>query len=171
MKLELEAAREVHIEEICDLVNLAYRGKHGWTKETDLIGGDRLDVNEVKGYIENSNTYLLIALYCGEIVSCICIKKEGDSAIIGLFSVHPKLQGTGIGKIILSQAENYASTKLKIKKYVMVVVSQRIELISYYERRGYFRMGNIQEYPTHLNVGTPLKRGLTIEYLEKNASL
>jgi len=68
----------------------------------------------------------------------------------------------------LHQAESYASTKLNAKKYIMVVVSQRTELIAYYERRGYIRTGDIQKYPNHLNVGVPLVDGLTIEYLEKN---
>ncbi len=49
----------------------------------------------------------------------------------------------------------------------MVVVSQRTELIAYYERRGYTRTGKTKEYPTHLNVGVPLKSDLTVEYLEK----
>jgi ribosomal protein S18 acetylase RimI-like enzyme len=52
----------------------------------------------------------------------------------------------------------------------MVVVSQRKELISYYERRGYTRIGKIKEYPININVGTPKVANLTIEYLEKNLS-
>jgi len=169
LKLVLEFARKDHIEGICGLVNLAYRGETGWTKETDLVGGDRLSTDEVQEYISDQNSHLLVAIENGEIVSCICIEINESSAYIGLFAVHPKLQRTGVGNEILSQAESYASTKLKARKYVMVVVSQRKELIAYYERRGYIRTGNIQKYPTHLNVGVPLKSGLTVEYLEKNA--
>ena len=169
MKLTLQEARKEHIDEICNLVNLAYRGESGWTKETDLVSGDRSSTTEIQDYISNHNTHLLVAIEKGEIVSCICIEENEGSAYIGLFAVHPKMQGYGLGKIILSQAENYASTKLNVRKYVMVVVSQRKELIAYYERRGYSRVGNIQQYPTHLNVGIPLTNTLTIEYLEKNA--
>ena len=169
LKLSLEAARNDHIEEICDLVNLAYRGEKGWTKESDLVCGDRSSTNEVQEYMSDPNAHLLVAIKNGEIVSCICIEKNGSSAYIGLFAVHPKLQGKGVGNETLFQAESYASTKLKVRKYVMVVVSQRKELIAYYERRGYTRTGNIQEYPTHLNVGVPLVSGLKIEYLEKKA--
>jgi len=165
----LEVARAEQIESICNLVNLAYRGENGWTKETDLVGGDRSNANEIQEYISNPNAHLLVAVVNGEIVSCICIEKDGDRAYIGFFAVHPKLQRGGVGKEILCQAESYASTKLNAKKYIVVVVSQRTELIAYYERRGYTRTGNIEEYPTHLNVGVPLESGLTIEYLEKNA--
>jgi len=169
LEFVLEVAKAEQIENICDLVNLAYRGESGWTKETNLVGGDRSNANEVQGYISNPNAHLLVVVVDGEIVSCVCIEKDGDRAYIGFFAVHPKLQGAGVGKEILYQAESYASTKLNARKYVMVVVSQRTELIAYYERRGYIRTGNIQEYPTHLNVGVPLKNGLTVEYLEKNA--
>ena len=168
MEFILEVAKAEQIENICDLVNLAYRGESGWTKETNLVGGDRSSVNEIQGYLSNPNAHLLVAVVDGEIASCVCVEKDGDRAYIGFFAVHPKLQGIGVGKEILHQAESYASTKLNAKKYIMVVVSQRTELIAYYERRGYIRTGDIQKYPNHLNVGVPLVDGLTIEYLEKN---
>jgi len=156
----LEVAKAEQIENICDLVNLAYRGESGWTKETNLVGGDRSNVNEIQGYLSNPNAHLLVAVVDGEITSCVCIEKDGDRAYIGFFAVHPKLQGAGVGKEILHQAESYASTKLNAKKYIMVVVSQRTELIAYYERRGYIRTGDIQKYPNHLNVGIPLEERL-----------
>jgi GNAT superfamily N-acetyltransferase len=167
MNLILEEAKKDHVEDICKLVNIAYRGEQGWTKETDLVEGERANETEILEYITDPNAHLLIAVENEELVSCICIEKKDIGAYIGLFAVHPKLQGTGLGKIILSQAENYASTELKVKKYVMVVLSQRKELIEFYERRGYVRTGDKQEYPVHLNVGIPLKNDLTIEYLEK----
>ena len=40
---------------------------------------------------------------------------------------------------ILQLAEQYAINNLTFDKFVMAVVSQRKELISYYERRGYTR--------------------------------
>ena len=169
LKLVLEDARKNHIEEICNLVNLAYRGEIGWTKETGLVSGNRTSAKEVQKYMEDPNAHFLVAIENGEVISCICIEKKENSAYIGMFAVHPRLQGKGIGKEILSQAEIYAYTKLEAKKFVMAVVSQRNELISFYERSGYIRTGNIQEYPAHLDVGVPLVGGLTIEYLEKNS--
>jgi len=169
LKLVLEEARKEKIEEIRDLVNMAYRGETGWTKETDLVGGDRSSSDEVKQYMSDPSAHLLVATKSGKIRACICIEKNEDCAYIGFFAVHPSIQGSGVGKEILSQAENYASTKLGAKKYVMVVLSPRNELISYYERRGYKRTGKIKEYPIHLNVGIPLESGLTVEYLEKKA--
>ncbi len=163
----LEAAQQKHIENICELVNLSYRGAKGWTKETDIVSGDRISAGEVQALLSDPKAHLLVAIKNDEVLSCVCVEENEDSAYIGLLAVHPRLQGSGIGKDILAQAERYASTTFKAVKYVMVVVSQRKELIEYYERRGYVRTGNIQDYPKHLNVGIPLKSELTIEYLEK----
>jgi hypothetical protein len=49
----------------------------------------------------------------------------------------------------------------------MIVISQREELVSYYERRGYIKIKTNQEYPKNLDVGSPKVGGLTIEHLEK----
>ncbi|MFC1749544.1 GNAT family N-acetyltransferase [Pseudomonadota bacterium] len=168
MKFLLEKAKAGHANDIRCLVNSAYRGDIGWTKETELVGGERVAVAEIQGYIDDPDAHLLVNVEKGEVLACICIEKKGRDAYIGLFAVAPRLQGLGVGKQVLSQAERYASETLSVDKYVMVVVSQREELISYYERRGYTRLGKTESYPEHLEVGTPLKRGLMIEYLEKS---
>lgn len=49
----------------------------------------------------------------------------------------------------------------------MTVVSQRTELIAYYERRAYHRTGIIKKFPVHRSVGVPFDNTLTIEYLDK----
>ncbi len=73
-----------------------------------------------------------------------------------------------MGKNILEQVENYTSATLEKNKFVMLVVSQRKELIEYYKRRGYVQTGKTDAYPTGAKVGVPVQTGLAIEYLEKN---
>ena len=48
----------------------------------------------------------------------------------------------------------------------MIVVSQRTELIAFYERRGYRRTGQVENLPA--NIGIPKRINLTIDYLEKS---
>ena len=167
--MKLQLSNIYQLKEILDLVNIAYRGEKGWTRETDIVDGNRVSENEIKQAIEDRLSHLLVHIVDGQLLSCICITQENDQAYISLFSVHPEWQGRGIGSQVLSAAEEYAYS-LGVTKYVMVVVSQRTELISYYERRGYIRTGRIEKYPAQLEVGTPKLKGLTIEYLEKNAS-
>jgi len=93
LKLVLEEARKEQIKEIRDLVNLAYRGESGWTKETDLVGGDRSSSDEVKQYMSDPNAHLLVAMESGEIRACICIEEDEGCVYIGFFAVHPSMQG------------------------------------------------------------------------------
>jgi len=167
LKLVLKETVSEQVDEICNLINLAYRGNSGWTKETDLVSGNRAEFQEVTEYISNQKSHLLVASEAGNVKACICVEENENRGYIGFFAVHPDYQGRG--KNILLQAERLASEKLGVRKYVMVVVSQREELISFYERRGYARTGNIEKYPTHPSVGIPLNSALTIEYLEKDA--
>ena len=97
MNLELIEATKEQAGEISDLVNLAYRGENGWTRETNIVSGDRSAVEEVLGYLEDPDTYLFISKYEDRIVSCICVEKSGGSAYIGYFAVHPSYQNMGLG--------------------------------------------------------------------------
>lgn len=168
MNLKLEKAKRGQISEICDLVNLAYRGDVGWTRETDIVAGNRTTVDEIESSMTSEDSHFLVAMMDHKIVSCVCIQKDRNQAHIGLFAVHPDMQGTGIGSHILAQVENFSANVLNVSQYVMVVVSQRSELIAYYERRGYKRTGDVKAYPDHLNVGVPIAEKLTIDYLVKN---
>ncbi len=166
-EFHLEKAKHNQSCEISDLVNLTYRGEIGWTKETQIIQGDRTCPNEIASAILNPDADFFVVNLQQRLVSCIYVAQEKDIAYIGFFSIHPDLQGKGYGKYVLKQAETYAKKKLGVKKYIMFVVSQRTELIAFYERRGYSRTGRIEAYPLHLGIGVPKVSGLTIEYLEK----
>ena len=155
-------------EEICNLINTAYRGEKGWTKETNIVSGKRTNIEDVKSLLKNENSHLMMAIENTRIIACICVDRNENQAYIGSLAVEPTFQNSGIGKKVLNLAEEYAINKLGSKELVMVVISQRSELISFYERRGYKRTGEIEDYPVHLNVGTPVLEGLTIEYLKKN---
>ena len=155
-------------EQITGLMNLSYRGKEGWTRETEIIAGERISLDDTKLLIQKDNANMFLATIDEAVVACICIEQTGNKAYLGSFAVAPSYQNMGIGTRVLSQAEEIATNQLKAKELIMVVVSQRHELIEYYERRGYRRTGQTEKYPVHLNVGTPITDGLTIEYLTKN---
>ncbi len=166
-RFHLEEAKPNQSHEICELVNLTYRGEIGWTKETHIIQGDRTNHHEIASAISNPYSHFFVVNQHQRLASCIYIAQDKDTAFIGFFSVHPDLQGKGYGKHVLNQAETFAQEKLSVNKYVMFVVSQRPELIAFYERRGYTRTGRVETFPTHLEMGVPKVSDLTIEYLEK----
>jgi ribosomal protein S18 acetylase RimI-like enzyme len=163
----LEKARSDQSQAICDLVNLTYRGETGWTRETHIIQGDRTHRQEIETVMSNPDAHFFVVNQPQILASSIYVAKEKERAYIGFFSVHPNLQGKGLGQHVLKQAEIFALKNMRVQKFVMFVVSQRQELIAFYERRGYSRTGRIETYPLHLGMGVPKVTGLTIEYLEK----
>jgi ribosomal protein S18 acetylase RimI-like enzyme len=165
--ISLQKAKLEDATAICNLINQAYRGDEGWTKESDIVDGDRTTLCEIESLILAPDAYLLVAFKEQSIISCICIEATGQRAYIGMFAVNPKAQCNGLGHTTLSLAENFAISELKANTLVMAVVSQRDELIAYYKRRGYQQIGQREAYPTNLNVGTPKVSDLTIEYLTK----
>jgi len=165
--LTLDRANVDDAEKLSLLINQAYRGLEGWTRETEIVEGERSSLEDVRSLIQTPDLHMLVATINGTIAACICIEEKENQAYIGSFAVNPSFQNQGLGKQVLSLAENYAVNQLGLKKFIMVVISQREELISFYERRGYRRTMEISEYPVHLNVGLPTVEGLTIEYLVK----
>ena len=79
----------------------------------------------------------------------------------------PNLQRKGLGKYMLEQVETFALRTLGVHKFVMFVVSQRPELIAFYQRRGYSRTDRVETYPLHLGIGVSKVPELTMEDLEK----
>lgn len=156
-----------HAQAISELINLTYRGDCGWTRETCIIQGDRTNPREIATALSNPDGYFFTAYQENILMSCIYVAKEKDHAYIGFFSVHPDFQGKGLGKHMLDYAESFARNHLKMTTFEMFVVSQRPELIAFYERRGYRHTDRIEPYPVHLGIGIPKVSGLTIEYLKK----
>lgn len=157
-------------EAIAQLVNKAYRpetGTAGWTHESDLVSGNRTSVDQVVEVMSKPDSVILVGLKGSEIVACVHVEKDGSNSHIGMLAVNPKLQGAGAGKQMLAHAESYASENFGSQKFLIVVVSSRSELLSFYLRRGYQKTGSVMDYPLSAGAGTPKHANLKIEVLEK----
>ncbi|MDX1610948.1 MAG: GNAT family N-acetyltransferase [Candidatus Thermoplasmatota archaeon] len=144
--LHLRPARMEEAAVVAKLANVAYgrtEGEVGWTSEQDLIEGSRIDQAGVEALIQDEGTHLLVAMRGGQLVGCVQLDPGPErSCELGLFSVDPALQGQGIGRTILSQAEAYARDHLGARRMVMHVVSVREKLLAWYRRRGYEPTGD-----------------------------
>lgn len=168
------AANESDAEAIAELVNRAYRpgsGATGWTHESELVSGNRTSAIQVVETITRPNSVILVGLKKLEIVACVHVEKEGGNCHIGMLAVNPTLQGAGAGKQILAHAERYATEVFGSEKFIMIVVSSRSELISFYLRRGYQRTGAVMDYPLSAGAGIPKDPALKIEVLEKRSNI
>lgn len=190
-KVFLRQASVDDVPALLDLLNQCYRNDVGWTNEAHLIGGIRTTATEIESIIANKSHYLFVypevkqlgeedsaeidTTETGKLLGSIAveIKADQDSAYIGMFAVHPSLQGQGVGNEILQAAETFAGRHLKKHspdnktRVTMSILSQRPELLSYYQRRGYVLNGESMPFPEDGNNGEPKRVGLELLGLEK----
>jgi len=157
------------IPELNLLVNSAYRGessKKGWTTEADLLDGIRIDEATLLKYLEDPNVIILKNTDDeGRITGCVYLEKRMPKLYIGMFSVSPVLQGNGVGRNLLQAAEAFAK-QLACSVLTMTVISTRLELISWYERRGFKATGETVPFHDGTKFGQP-KQLIELIVMEK----
>ncbi len=132
------------------LVESAYRGeasRAGWTTEADLLDGQRTDAEALAETIATPGSRVILAEADNRLVGSVLLKDEGGTAYLGMFAVHPLMQGVGIGRRLLDEAERLVRTELASTAIRMTVIAQRPELIAWYERRGYRLTGEREAFP------------------------
>ncbi len=170
---QFRKATTADVEAIAKLVNNAYRpnsGVSGWTHESDIVAGDRIDIPQIIEILSKKDSVVIAGLNDETVVACVHVEKNNRSSYIGMLAVDPILQGVGAGKNMLAYAEKYARDNFNPEKFVMAVVSARHELISFYQRRGYQKTGEAMEYPLDAGVGQPKLENLKVVMLEKLTS-
>lgn len=166
--------RDAAVDDIPALVALvtsAYRGdasRQGWTTEADLLDGNRIDAEVLRADIERPHSRVLIAERGGELLACAHVAETDGAGYFGMFSVRPDLQGGGIGRAMLAEAERIARDEWRCPAMRMAVIDLREELIGWYERRGYRRTGIKKPFPYgDERFGVPRRDDLRFEVLEK----
>jgi ribosomal protein S18 acetylase RimI-like enzyme len=144
-------ARAEDAEALTDLVNGAYRGdssRRGWTTEADLLGGQRIDLEGMLALIAAPRQAVLVMRARSGLFACVNVLEKPDHvAYLGMLTVRPALQGSGIGRRMLSAAESYARHEWGSRVMEMTVIDLREELLAWYERRGYRPTGEIRPFP------------------------
>ncbi|MFG3509745.1 GNAT family N-acetyltransferase [Streptomyces sp. NPDC047821] len=165
-------ATEADVPALVALVESAYRGdssRAGWTTEADILQGQRTDPDGVRDVITGPGSRLLVVERAGEPIACCQLEHRGDAAYFGMFAVRPGLQGGGVGRRVLAEAERLAVAAWGVREMHMTVISVRDELIAWYERRGYRRTGRTTPFPYgDERFGLPQRDDLEFELLVKN---
>ncbi|MFT4248210.1 MAG: GNAT family N-acetyltransferase [Pseudomonas sp.] len=169
--LTFRTASVADIDAIVALVTSAYRGeasRAGWTTEADFLDGARIDPQVLRDDILRERSLVLLVEQDGQLTACAHVADEDGTGYFGMFSVSPALQGGGIGKRLLEEAERIAAQQWGLARMQMTVIDIRTELIAFYQRRGYRRTGITKPFPYgDERFGVPLRDDLRFEVLEK----
>ena len=164
--MPIAQATSADIPALEKLLNSAYRGEHskkGWTSEADLLQGElRTNAETLRRLIETPGAlFLKYADDHDNIDGCVFLQKLEDKLYLGMLSVSPVVQATGIGKQLMSEAEAHAQRQ-HCSAVFMKVISVRDELIAWYERKGYYKTGKTEPFPRDDRFGVPTQ---TLEFI------
>ena len=135
--------------ELSALINSAYRGetsKKGWTTEADLLEGTRTTPKELATIITTPHHYLLKFIRDEKIIGSVLLIAKKEVLYLGMLTVSPELQNSGIGKQLLQAAEQLAQ-QLELSRIQMTVIGIRKELLAWYMRNGYEDTGLREPFP------------------------
>lgn len=168
-QVHIRVAELADAEAVTKLVNRAYRpvaGSEGWTHESTLVSGDRIDRDKVVRAIQVDT--VLVAHSESGLAGCVQVEVVDGVAHIGMLAVDPSLQTLGIGKLLLAHAEELAAQKFHAHAGVLVVIAARTELVEFYLRRGYARTEAWSRYPADAGIGTPEEEAMLLTTLRKS---
>lgn len=149
MPQNITKAQITDVAEAVVLVNSAYRGnysKQGWTSESHLLEGIRIDEAEMAGYFDRPEITLLKHVNdAGRITGFVYLEQVANNRLyLGLLTVEPTQQDAGVGRQLLAAANDVAQ-QLGAEAVKISVITTRTELIAWYQRRGFTATG--QTYP------------------------
>jgi ribosomal protein S18 acetylase RimI-like enzyme len=151
------------------LINSAYRGessKKGWTTEAHLLTGKRTNEQELTQTMLDPKNTILKYSQNNQIIGSVLLVEKEDQLYLGMLTVSPELQNSGIGKKLLAEAENH-SKAVGLSRIIMTVISVREELITWYKRHGYVDTGKRDPFPQSDIHVTITQKPLEFMYLEK----
>lgn len=168
--MSITKATKADIPALVILVNSAYRGEHakkGWTNEADLlVGGIRIDAAEMQEMMADDDHVILKHEEGNKVTACVSLVKKEDYLYLGMLTVSPELQGSGMGKKLLQAAEDFARQE-QFGRIRMTVITARKELIDWYMRHGYTDTGERLPFPYEPGHGEP-SQPLEFAILEKS---
>jgi GNAT superfamily N-acetyltransferase len=106
--------------------------------ERFLFDGDRTSVAEIKALLKLGS--FLLAERDGGLAAGVYVEIRGNRGYIGMLSVDPDLQGSGLGRSVMAQAEDHCR-KAGCFDVDLSLIDRRAELKPFYRKLGYVEVG------------------------------
>jgi predicted N-acetyltransferase YhbS len=156
MSIPIRIATSADAPRITAVINAAFR-----IAEEFFIDGNRIRQTEVEEMLTKGVFLLAEADY--KLNGCVYVELRGERSYFGLLSVDPACQQSGLGSLLMFEAEKYCRERGS-QWMDILIVSLREELPPFYEKRGYVESGTTPfpadvptKIPCHfINMSKPL---------------
>lgn len=163
----VERATAEHVE----LIDQAYRRRPGfgqsWTGEGHLVEGRRISLEGLEKLLRQPEVRMVECRTAdgGRLLGSVELSWQADkrSVMMGLLNVDPHMQGRGIGRRMVEQAERIVKQVWPEARRIDIwVLERRFELIDWYKRMGFEQVpGETAPFPTvEEGAGQPTKQAL-----------
>ena len=154
--MRLRMAEMADAEAITNVINAAFK-----RAESFFIERDRIDKDGVRAFLQTGE--FLVAEEGAALTGCVYLERRGERGYIGLLSVDPSRQRSGLGSRLMAAAEDRCR-ELGCHTADLQIVNLRQELPDFYRRRGYvptgtgpFRPDLVTKIPCHfIKMSKPL---------------
>jgi len=106
--------------------------------ERPFIGGDRIDREGTLKYL-SAGQFLLLEENT-QLVGCVYLEKQTDRMYLGLLSIDPAQQGKGLGRKLMTAAEEFAMNAGSVA-IDLRAISPRTDIQPFYAHLGYVVTG------------------------------
>lgn len=159
-----------------ELIESAFRAedsRQGWVGNSVLASRFSIEEKTIASIITNpDSTFLMASDANGRLLGTVGVSKRApDSARLFMLAVDPQCHRGGIGKHILTHAEDYCQREWGPKTLGLNALSSRETLISWYMRRGFRKTGETTPFPREEFEDLNLPDDLHFVEFEKTLSL
>jgi GNAT superfamily N-acetyltransferase len=158
--LRFRIAGPENLEAVMGIINLAFG-----VAESFFIDTDRIDLATVRDLAAKGS--FILAYDAASLAGCVYAAAEGERAYIGLLSVDPGRQRSGIGAALMDAAEEHCR-KAGCRFADLKVVNIREELSRFYRRRAYAETGT-EPFPAFKNPKIPCYFLIMTKALDQSA--
>ena len=146
LPVRIRVASADDAQRIVSVINSAFRVAEGF-----FVDGDRIDLHNVLTSLDRGS-FLLAESDIG-LLGCVYIEQRGRRAYLGLLSVDPTRQKSGVGTLLMDEAEDHCR-QLGCEFMDIKVVDLRRELPAFYQKRGY-RITGTSPFPADVETKVP----------------
>jgi len=143
----IRVATSADAAKITDVINAAFRIAEGF-----FIDAERITETEVRESLSKGD--FLLAESDEKLSGCVYVEMRGTRSYLGLLSVDPACQQSGLGSLLMQEAEQYCRERGS-RFMDILIVHLREELPSFYRKRGYIENGT-SAFPQDVETKVPV---------------